>query len=46
MDIGGIGEFSLIASIRRRMEGRYPPEVARGSATTAPCYSLNRAWNG
>jgi thiamine-monophosphate kinase len=30
MDIGGIGEFSLIASIRRRMEGRYPPEVARG----------------
>jgi thiamine-monophosphate kinase len=30
MDIGGIGEFSLIASIRRRMEGRYPPEVALG----------------
>jgi thiamine-monophosphate kinase len=30
MDIGGIGEFSLIASIRRRMEGRYPPEVTRG----------------
>jgi thiamine-monophosphate kinase len=30
MDIGGIGEFSLIASIRSRMEGRYPPEVARG----------------
>jgi thiamine-monophosphate kinase len=30
MDIGGIGEFSLIASIRQRMEGRYPPEVARG----------------
>jgi thiamine-monophosphate kinase len=30
MDIGGIGEFSLIASIRRRMEGRYPPEVTLG----------------
>ncbi|MGH8068765.1 MAG: thiamine-phosphate kinase [Candidatus Entotheonellia bacterium] len=30
MDIGGIGEFSLIASIRCRMEGRYPPEVALG----------------
>ena len=30
MDIGGIGEFSLIASIRRRMEGKYPPEVALG----------------
>jgi thiamine-monophosphate kinase len=30
MDLGGIGEFSLIARIRRRMEGRYPPEVARG----------------
>jgi thiamine-monophosphate kinase len=30
MDIGGIGEFSLIASIRRRMEGRYAPEVVRG----------------
>jgi thiamine-monophosphate kinase len=30
MEIGGIGEFSLIASIRRRMEGRYPPEVALG----------------
>jgi thiamine-monophosphate kinase len=30
MDIGGLGEFSLIAGIRRRMEGRYPPEVARG----------------
>jgi thiamine-monophosphate kinase len=30
MDIGGIGEFSLIASIRRRMEGRYPPEVVVG----------------
>ena len=28
MDIGGLGEFSLIASIRRRMEGKYPPEVA------------------
>jgi thiamine-monophosphate kinase len=30
MDIGGLGEFSLIASIRRRMDGRYPPEVALG----------------
>ena len=30
MDIGGIGEFSLIANIRRRMEGQYPPEVALG----------------
>jgi thiamine-monophosphate kinase len=30
MDIGGIGEFSLIASIRRRMEGKYPAEVALG----------------
>ncbi len=30
MDIGGIGEFSLIASIRRRMEGKYPPEVLLG----------------
>jgi thiamine-monophosphate kinase len=30
MDIGGIGEFSLIASIRRRMEGKYPPEIALG----------------
>jgi thiamine-monophosphate kinase len=30
MDIGGIGEFSLIASIRRRMEGKYSPEVALG----------------
>jgi thiamine-monophosphate kinase len=30
MEIGGIGEFSLIASIRRRMEGKYPPEVALG----------------
>jgi thiamine-monophosphate kinase len=30
MDIGGIGEFSLIASIRRRMEGKYPSEVRLG----------------
>src|SRR5262245_52092493 len=30
MDIGGLGEFSLIGGIRRRMEGRYPPEVAVG----------------
>ena len=30
MEIGQIGEFSLIASIRRRMEGKYPPEVALG----------------
>jgi thiamine-monophosphate kinase len=30
MEIGGIGEFSLIASIRRRMEGKYPPEVVLG----------------
>jgi thiamine-monophosphate kinase len=30
MDIAGIGEFSLIASIRRRMEGKYPSEVALG----------------
>jgi thiamine-monophosphate kinase len=30
MDIGEVGEFSLIARIRRRMEGRYPPEVALG----------------
>ncbi len=30
MDIGGIGEFSLIAGIRRRMEGKYPPEVVKG----------------
>lgn len=29
-DIGGIGEFSLIAGIRRRMEGRYPPEIVKG----------------
>jgi thiamine-monophosphate kinase len=30
MEIGGIGEFALIAGIRRRMQGRYPPEVALG----------------
>jgi thiamine-monophosphate kinase len=30
MEIARIGEFSLIASIRRRMEGKYPPEVALG----------------
>jgi thiamine-monophosphate kinase len=30
MDIDSIGEFSLIAGIRRRMEGKYPPEVALG----------------
>jgi thiamine-monophosphate kinase len=30
MDIAGSGEFSLIASIRWRMEGKYPPEVALG----------------
>jgi thiamine-monophosphate kinase len=30
MDIGGLGEFSLIAGIRHRMEGKYPPEVALG----------------
>lgn len=30
MEIGRIGEFALIASIRRRMEGKYPPEVALG----------------
>jgi thiamine-monophosphate kinase len=30
MDIGEMGEFSLIAHIRRRMEGRYPPEVTQG----------------
>jgi thiamine-monophosphate kinase len=30
MDIAGIGEFSLIAAIRRRMEGKYPPEVTHG----------------
>ena len=30
MDIGGIGEFSLIARIRRRMEGNYPSEVKLG----------------
>jgi thiamine-monophosphate kinase len=30
MQIGGVGEFSLIASIRRRMAGKYPPEVAIG----------------
>jgi thiamine-monophosphate kinase len=30
MDIGGRGEFSLIASIRHRMEGNYPPEVTLG----------------
>jgi thiamine-monophosphate kinase len=30
MEIGGMGEFSLIARIRRRMEGRYPPEVRLG----------------
>jgi thiamine-monophosphate kinase len=30
MDIGGLGEFALIAGIRRRMEGRYPPLVRRG----------------
>ncbi len=30
MQIEGLGEFSLIAGIRRRMEGRYPPEVTRG----------------
>jgi thiamine-monophosphate kinase len=30
MELGGIGEFSLIAGIRRRMEGRYPPEVVLG----------------
>jgi thiamine-monophosphate kinase len=30
MEIGDIGEFSLIAGIRHRMEGKYPPEVALG----------------
>jgi thiamine-monophosphate kinase len=30
MDISEMGEFSLIAGIRRRMEGRYPAEVVRG----------------
>jgi thiamine-monophosphate kinase len=30
VDIAEIGEFSLIARIRRRMEGRYPPEVVLG----------------
>jgi thiamine-monophosphate kinase len=30
MDIRAHGEFSLIAGIRRRMEGRYPPEVVVG----------------
>jgi thiamine-monophosphate kinase len=30
MDISGIGEFALIASIRRRMLGNYPSEVALG----------------
>jgi thiamine-monophosphate kinase len=30
MDISGIGEFSLIASIRRRMEGKYPSQVKLG----------------
>ena len=30
MEIGAIGEFSLIASIRRRMESHYPSEVALG----------------
>ena len=30
MDISGIGEFSLIAAIRRRMEGKYPAEVTHG----------------
>jgi thiamine-monophosphate kinase len=30
MDIAGSGEFSLIAAIRRRMEGKYPPEVTHG----------------
>jgi thiamine-monophosphate kinase len=30
MDISGLGEFALIASIRRRMEGKYPREVALG----------------
>lgn len=29
-DIGALGEFSLIAGIRRRMEGKYPPEVVKG----------------
>jgi len=30
MDIGGIGEFSLIERIRQRMKGRSSPEVAMG----------------
>jgi thiamine-monophosphate kinase len=30
MEIGDIGEFSLIAGIRRRMQGHYPPEVRVG----------------
>jgi thiamine-monophosphate kinase len=30
MDISEMGEFSLIAGIRQRMEGKYPPEVVRG----------------
>jgi thiamine-monophosphate kinase len=30
MDIGSVGEFGLIAGIRRRMEGKYPPEVSLG----------------
>ncbi|MBI3326130.1 MAG: thiamine-phosphate kinase [Nitrospinae bacterium] len=28
--IGDMGEFSLIAGIRRRMEGKYPPEIIKG----------------
>jgi thiamine-monophosphate kinase len=30
MDIGAVGEFALIAGIRRRMEGAYPAEVRLG----------------
>ncbi|HXH11075.1 MAG TPA: thiamine-phosphate kinase [Alphaproteobacteria bacterium] len=30
MDIGSVGEFGLIAGIRRRMQGKYPPEVRLG----------------
>ena len=46
MEIGGIGEFSLIASIRRRMEGKYPRRCYSGSATIAPYCTPSLAWNG
>ena len=46
MDIGGLGEFSLIASIRRRMEGNIPRRWHSGSAMIALYCTPRLAWNG